>query len=842
MASVLKVLLAFLHKLYSSANYIRRFPRRLALFLAFLGPRFSVWLRSWHGESGTARWRSRPIEPPSPCSRTSSRTVSRGSPGLRENLVACSTVPTSPSISSLQHPDRGTRQPATTTPSGDAILPPSLDSFTADHVPRLTSSPDGRIPANLSSTSLRVHSSASDRHNIITHPLESFHTPVDQSSQLERGQGQDASQSRERQFRSSFPTDRPYDRIIPAISPADPPPLISVVADVHNSTTEPLPTSSPTNPSGLTDEPYVIGPPTAHFPPLPATAEAPSQRLSPASHVMSDHQLPGGDVPRLITSEQVPRYTKGITIPREETSYTIEPLTRTFPYSIEQTLSGQASPNQDCRPWISATHPGGASYFFDPERKLFTDTDMHDDILREKMEVFYDYLQNILRRDQLIIQSNNYDLVLDIMHLQDGQIQWSYYYACHETRCLFWPDKYDATHIISEVSGVKSPAHVKHRLEALYWNHWSLYPIFFPGRGLPVSICDELIGILSHGCVDRMTSSSSTLPYDVDTMQKMIGIVKNAKETDSSLEHHITGIACLLSRFAIWRFLYFHGQPHARLVSHQTVYSKPMHKPSSFRFKWFSAVLWSAPIECLRDIEELRIDDLCTATAWESFMNKKSNEWADLIFPATVMLAVNVSFLAIPGMVPSDSDASDFFVAFTQTASLFSIVTSTTCILLGLFLVRLNFAKPKEGEGLASTSEYLNRHTHWLLGRQSMAVFFSLPWALLMWSMWFFFVALSLSCLVIGDAAIGFPVTIVMCNTLFFTFVTMLSRFRLLSIISDDISKLKAKNDSIFASGKRFALSIFRPRSYGAHPTPHTPADIDSTHSMTERQDGAVLP
>ncbi|KAI0253093.1 hypothetical protein BJV78DRAFT_240406 [Lactifluus subvellereus] len=146
--------------------------------------------------------------------------------------------------------------------------------------------------------------------------------------------------------------------------------------------------------------------------------------------------------------------------PREETSYTIEPLTRTFPYSAEQNRSDQGSPNQDCRPWTPATHPGGASYFFDPERRLFTDTDMHDNILRNEMNVFYDYLQNILRRDQLTIQSNNYDLMLDIMHLQDGRIQWSYYYACHETRCLFWLDKYIAADITSEVFGVKSPAHV----------------------------------------------------------------------------------------------------------------------------------------------------------------------------------------------------------------------------------------------------------------------------------------------------------------------------------------------------------------------------------------------
>jgi hypothetical protein len=113
---------------------------------------------------------------------------------------------------------------------------------------------------------------------------------------------------------------------------------------------------------------------------------------------------------------------------------------------------------------------------------------MHDPELREEMEEFYEYLQKVIRYEAFVIPSNNYDLVLDIMPKEDGQIQWSYYYACHETRCLFWLDVYDANYMISEVFWATSPAHVsasqisfsisspipliwcaEHRLEALYW-------------------------------------------------------------------------------------------------------------------------------------------------------------------------------------------------------------------------------------------------------------------------------------------------------------------------------------------------------------------------------------
>jgi hypothetical protein len=76
------------------------------------------------------------------------------------------------------------------------------------------------------------------------------------------------------------------------------------------------------------------------------------------------------------------------------------------------------------------------------------------------MEDFYTYLQQLIRADQLTIPSKDYDLVLDIMVTDDEMISWSYYYTCHESRCLFWLETYDASYMISELFGVKSPAHV----------------------------------------------------------------------------------------------------------------------------------------------------------------------------------------------------------------------------------------------------------------------------------------------------------------------------------------------------------------------------------------------
>jgi hypothetical protein len=253
-----------------------------------------------------------------------------------------------------------------------------------------------------------------------------------------------------------------------------------------------------------------------------------------------DYYLPEGRIVQPINSEQIPRYTKEAVIPRTEMPYDVKPLTTTFPHIPEPNGFEQDSMIQpDCSPWIPATHPDGGLYFYDAERRLFTDTDMHNETMRDEIEDFYNYLQRLIRNDELSIPSKNYDLVLGIMvttqgsdpspRPEDERISWSYYYACHDARCLFWLETYDASYMISEVFGVKSPAHIKHRLEALYWSHWSLFPVVFDDRRLPFEVYDELMGILMHGCVDVMTSKSSTLPYNDDTMHRMIRLVQAAK-------------------------------------------------------------------------------------------------------------------------------------------------------------------------------------------------------------------------------------------------------------------------------------------------------------------------
>ena len=84
---------------------------------------------------------------------------------------------------------------------------------------------------------------------------------------------------------------------------------------------------------------------------------------------------------------------------------------------------------------------------------------MHELELKEEMEKFYSYLEGTVRVHGSAIQSENYDLVLDLTR-NENETQWSYYYACHDTRCLFWLERYDTTRVNFGVDRVESPAHL----------------------------------------------------------------------------------------------------------------------------------------------------------------------------------------------------------------------------------------------------------------------------------------------------------------------------------------------------------------------------------------------
>ncbi|KAI0064305.1 hypothetical protein BV25DRAFT_1990055 [Artomyces pyxidatus] len=471
------------------------------------------------------------------------------------------------------------------------------------------------------------------------------------------------------------------------------------------------------------------------------TVQDPSTEYLPR-RVTDRPEPPAGRAVSLIYAAEVTRYVRKHNAQRKFHPHTIQPMTTYFPHlrQVGDSVFGDWTIGD----WTPVTHPEGALYFYHRRRRIYTDVDLFDPDSRREIEAFAQYLDDRLEADARSLPSDECEVVLDCVRDEEtGLITWSYYYVDHTTRTLFWLDVYDASNIISDVMGVMSPSHIKHRIEAQYWYHWSLYPE--GPHELPSTAYDELLGILSFGCMDTLTSRTSTLPFSAEEMQVMIGLTRDAKATGPECIPLTTSVARILSVFAHWRYLYFHGQNAARLQQDTNVYGDVEH-PRSILIAIWSPVLFFAPEVHLKEIEQLWEDRIIVTTLWRNLVEKLQSEWQDFILLATVMLTVDVGFLAIPGVVVTDNGSPTGATSQAQIACYLSIAMSAGSIIMGLLLVRHNREISRHQSTGPLAVEYMSRNNHSLFGLEPLAIIFSIPYALLMWAMISFVVSFFLLC------------------------------------------------------------------------------------------------
>jgi hypothetical protein len=117
------------------------------------------------------------------------------------------------------------------------------------------------------------------------------------------------------------------------------------------------------------------------------------------------------------------------------------------------------------------------------------------------------------------------------------------------------------------------------------------------------------------------------------------------------------------------------------------------------------------------------------------------------------MLTVSVSFLAVPGVTLyslNTNGEATIFKSSSQIAATLSVEASVGSIVIGLLLARHNRTKQEASPSDAVSERtvapnicadatfaqhiYLEENCRKFFGLEPMAIIFSLPWALLMWS------------------------------------------------------------------------------------------------------------
>ncbi|KAG2342328.1 hypothetical protein BDR05DRAFT_358684 [Suillus weaverae] len=393
--------------------------------------------------------------------------------------------------------------------------------------------------------------------------------------------------------------------------------------------------------------------------------------------------------------------------------------------------------------WTAHVHPEGARYFLHPQTRTYTESDVCSPEVLNDIVYFSNYLHGELRlaidTKKIDIDYDDVELVLEPKKAVCADIICCYYFVNPAERCLFWLDEYDAEDMLGECRGVTALSHKRLAVQAQYWKHWEMFPNLCL---VAQDILDELKELMLHATCDHLTTTRSAAALSADELKQYFEIVKWIRVNSSGdRAHAVVIIGRIMHTFCRNQYLNFHGQPCARLSVDQTVRGWS-YKPSIY-MTIFAPLLCMAPVAHVRSLHTSFVDDLASTSEWKIFITRLNGQLQNLNLLGTVLLGANVGFLAIQSV---DAGAGR---SPTQIASYISLVLSFGSISLGLTFITLDLTGRDRG---SEASRFLQRMNDGKHGLEKLAMIYSLPYALLMWSMLFFIMAFSSEWCRPGDA------------------------------------------------------------------------------------------
>ncbi|KAG1733735.1 hypothetical protein EDB19DRAFT_1209482 [Suillus lakei] len=349
-------------------------------------------------------------------------------------------------------------------------------------------------------------------------------------------------------------------------------------------------------------------------------------------------------------------------------------------------------------------------------------------LLDECVDVLYD----LARTKSANLEAGDIELVVQLAQpeAEGGQVICHYYFADHKARTLFWlHDRHQATDdIFSGLRGVADPSHIRYTLESEYWTHCEYYPKHQMDR---VNIIKELRELAMHASAgtDRLKLTTE--------LSRILQLTTHLKENAQDNDPHST---CVIARFMHYfyraKFFNFCGLPCARLEADKSVYEEDtnFHPLTGSISLAFDAMLFWAPQSHLEDLRKVWVDECINTPRWKDFNKNLMAEWGGITIYSTVMLAVDVSFLAVPNVNISTSWSIGIITTYL------SIIFITGSLIVSVLLVRQNQRYGFESADKAT--DFLSNMAGTYFGVRALATVHSLPYAMLMWGMIYFAIAI----------------------------------------------------------------------------------------------------
>ncbi|KAG2151268.1 uncharacterized protein EDB93DRAFT_1249465 [Suillus bovinus] len=431
-----------------------------------------------------------------------------------------------------------------------------------------------------------------------------------------------------------------------------------------------------------------------------------------------------------ITPRQVNRYKRNVPVKDEYNAFLVEK----GPLDCSKELASVAG-------WEPLTQPEGALIFYQPYKRVFTDVDVRDPETIVKLDKAVEKAYQGARNANIPLDPF-VELGLELM-VEDGEEMWGYYFVDHERRVIFWFEDHISQSLMSYVRGVERKSHIKYALEAQYCSsmfrmihgvgrtHIALFP---NKRFLPEDIVVELKELVMYAQADTITSPTSLVRFTLDQIASILSLVDLLTNSANKKREHSVWIAArFMQDFCYTKFVNFCGQPGARLDVDKSLYGEESNTTSKTTlFRAMNVIFFGSPDAQSRAFHKILVDGNIVDARWKQYIDKLNSDWNGYTIFSTVMLAVDVSFLAVPSVQ-------------TQTPVILLSYISTLCAMGSLVVTLLlvgQVNKSLRGPNTDAAS-FLVGMAGSVLGLESFPLMLSLPLGLLIWGIVLFAAALS---------------------------------------------------------------------------------------------------
>ncbi|KAG1850561.1 hypothetical protein C8R48DRAFT_778213 [Suillus tomentosus] len=349
---------------------------------------------------------------------------------------------------------------------------------------------------------------------------------------------------------------------------------------------------------------------------------------------------------------QLQRYT--------ETTLPLESLSRDYNVQAMQIDLAWRETQGD---WEEFTHPSGATYHYNEKMRTYAETNLRTCSNEElqRLEAWID-------ASRAKIHDNQWLLVVEPMVARGIEI-YPYYYVVPENHIITWIEPVNGYLLFQECTTVWHWNHKRLELEAQYWKHVEYFP-----HGIKMGPPDvrALRIQLNWYRVEALALEQSTagsIFWSLEQMKEMVDELATVEElagsTGEMSEPAVAICGKILHMLRHHEFLNHHGQPESRLMrTHSLGERRRDLKNSSFMTSATIAMLW-IPVVVLKRLKNIYVDGLVNGVDMRRFVDDFNAQTKAQTTVASVIMAVDASILAIPGLgspLPTKTMCSISFV------------------------------------------------------------------------------------------------------------------------------------------------------------------------------------